>query len=130
MDPALAHVQYIPSIMSGGVEHLPSDYGFGSADAEDLPGDREGGLKLWEAKYKFRGDMLPMFVGEAFGRKVSIHPSTRKVFDCDQIFSTGKSLNFIRYSCHDSDWVATREKMGSTGGSKSLSSPVTLIQMF
>jgi gamma-tubulin complex component 3 len=35
-----------------------------------------------------------------------------------QIFSTGKSLNFIRYSCHDSDWVATREKMSNTGGSK------------
>jgi hypothetical protein len=33
-----------------------------------------------------------------------------------QIFSTGKSLNFIRYSCHDSDWVATREKMSNTGG--------------
>ena len=34
-----------------------------------------------------------------------------------QIFSTGKSLNFIRYSCHDSDWVATRQKMSNTGGS-------------
>jgi gamma-tubulin complex component 3 len=32
-----------------------------------------------------------------------------------QIFSTGKSLNFIRYNCHDSDWVATRKKMLSTG---------------
>ena len=35
-----------------------------------------------------------------------------------QIFSTGKSLNFIRYSCLDSDWVVTREKMSNTGGSK------------
>lgn len=35
-----------------------------------------------------------------------------------KIFSTGKSLNFIRYSCLDSDWVVTREKMSNTGGSK------------
>ena len=35
-----------------------------------------------------------------------------------KIFSTGKSLNFIRYSCHDSDWVVTREKMSNTGGSE------------
>lgn len=27
-----------------------------------------------------------------------------------QIFSIGKSLNFIRYSCHDSDWVVTNGK--------------------
>lgn len=38
-----------------------------------------------------------------------------------QIFSTGKSLNFIRYSCQDSDWVATREKLSNTGGSKLVS---------
>jgi len=35
-----------------------------------------------------------------------------------EIFSTGKSLNFIRYSCHDSDWVVTREKMSDKGKSK------------
>ena len=27
-------------------------------------------------------------------------------------------MNFIRYSCHDSDWVVTREKMSNTGGSE------------
>ena len=36
----------------------------------------------------------------------------------EQIFSTGKSLNFIRYSCHDIDWVATREKLGNSSGSE------------
>ncbi|THH32722.1 hypothetical protein EUX98_g1471 [Antrodiella citrinella] len=63
--------------------------------------ERDGGLKLWEEKYRFQKDMLPLFVGEAFGRK---------------IFSTGKSLNFVRYNCQDSDWVVTREKLNDTGG--------------
>jgi gamma-tubulin complex component 3 len=34
----------------------------------------------------------------------------------NQIFSIGKSLNFIRYSCHDSDWVVTNGK--ATGADK------------
>lgn len=38
-----------------------------------------------------------------------------------QIFSTGKSLNFIKYSCHDTDWVATQNALHSTtSGKKSL----------
>lgn len=100
VDPELAHVQYVQQ-SSGG--QLAGDGGFGGlgGEAEDISGERDGGLKLWESKYRFRKDMLPSFVGEAFGRK---------------IFSTGKSLNFIRYSCQDSDWVATREKLSNTGG--------------
>ncbi|KAJ7129622.1 gamma-tubulin complex DGRIP91/SPC98 component [Mycena epipterygia] len=104
MDPALAHMQYVhPSSLAGGIGPLAGDGGFGGlgGDSDDISVERDGGLKLWEAKYQFQEDMLPMFVGEAFGKK---------------IFSTGKSLNFIRYSCHDSDWVVTREKMSNTGG--------------
>lgn len=101
LDLSMAHLQYVhPSSLAGGVGQLSADGGFGG-DADDIPGMREEGLRLWETKYRFQKDMLPMFVGEAFGRK---------------IFSTGKSLNFIRYSCHDSDWVVTREKMSNTGG--------------
>ncbi len=38
-----------------------------------------------------------------------------------QIFSTGKSLNFMKYSCHDAAWVV--EKHGDdTNRSKSTSS--------
>ncbi|KIO25990.1 hypothetical protein M407DRAFT_75038, partial [Tulasnella calospora MUT 4182] len=70
-----------------------------SFDPEDMR-ERETGAKIWKSKYKFRKDMLPRFVGEEFGRK---------------IFSTGKSLNFIRYSCQDSEWVATRSKLSTTG---------------
>jgi gamma-tubulin complex component 3 len=62
---------------------------------------------------------LPMFVGEAFGKKVCSFPFQRHaILTCFEIFSTGKSLNFIRYSCHDSDWVATREKMSDKSKSK------------
>ncbi|KAG5649023.1 hypothetical protein DXG03_000372 [Asterophora parasitica] len=101
LDVSMAHLQYVhPSSLAGGIGQLSADGGFG--DSDDILGTREGGLKPWDAKYRFQKDMIPMFVGEAFGRK---------------IFSTGKSLNFIRYSCHDSDWVVTREKMSNTGGS-------------
>lgn len=63
-----------PSSLAGGIGHLSgADGGFGiSLDNDDIAGEREGGLRLWEMKYQFRQDMLPMFVGEAFGRKVCI----------------------------------------------------------
>ncbi|KIM53815.1 hypothetical protein SCLCIDRAFT_1222528 [Scleroderma citrinum Foug A] len=110
VNPELAHVQYLlhPTSLSGVGDGV---FGALSGEADDISSEREGGLRLWEAKYQFRMDMLPMFVGEAFGKK---------------IFSTGKSLNFIRYSCHDSDWVATREKMSNTGGTLKYSDIVGL----
>lgn len=80
LDPDLAHVQYVhPSSLAGGIGQLSSDGGFAGlgADADDLGGDHEGGLRLWEAKYQFQQDMLPMFVGESFGRKAcSVLPSS------------------------------------------------------
>ncbi|OBZ70405.1 Spindle pole body component alp6 [Grifola frondosa] len=111
VDPELAHLQYVQPSSIGGVGSLTSDDGFGGGDVEDVLGEHEGGLKLWETKYQFQKDMLPSFVGETFGRK---------------IFSTGKSLNFIRYSCHDIDWVATREKLSNTGGTLKYSDIVGL----
>ncbi|KAF9567322.1 gamma-tubulin complex, DGRIP91/SPC98 component [Agrocybe pediades] len=99
-DSSLGHVPYVhPSSLPGGINQLSSEGMFpGFGDSDDMAGSSQ---KLWETKYRFRKDMLPMFVGESFGKK---------------IFSTGKSLNFIRYSCLDSDWVITREKMSNTGG--------------
>lgn len=73
MDAGLTHMQYMhPSALAGGIGQLSGDGGFAGLglDNDDLSGERETGLKLWEAKYQFRQDMLPMFVGEAFGRKV------------------------------------------------------------
>ncbi|KAI0775939.1 gamma-tubulin complex DGRIP91/SPC98 component [Trametes elegans] len=110
VDPELAHLQYMqPSLQ--GVGQIANDGGFGGGDGEDTSGEHAGGLQLWEQKYRFRKEMLPAFVGETFGRK---------------IFSTGKSLNFIRYSCHDSDWVATRERLSNTGGTLKYSDIVGL----
>lgn len=119
IDAGLGQLPYVhPSSLAGGINQLSADGGFGefSGDADDLATVREGRLKLWEAKYQFRSDMLPMFVGEAFGKKVNVISLLGAMLTLFQIFSTGKSLNFIRYSCHDSDWVATREKMSNTGG--------------
>ncbi|KAF8205020.1 gamma-tubulin complex, DGRIP91/SPC98 component [Pholiota molesta] len=92
-DSSLGHVPYVhPSSIPGGINHLTNDDGFGG-DNDDFLG-RDNGQKLWETKYRFQKDMLPMFVGS----------------------HSGGSLNFIRYSCLDSDWVVTREKMSNTGG--------------
>jgi gamma-tubulin complex component 3 len=71
MDPELAHMQYVhPSSLAGGIGQLSGDGGFGGGSDNDDMLDREGGLRLWEAKYLFQKDMLPLFVGEAFGKKV------------------------------------------------------------
>lgn len=51
---------------------------------------------LWENKFIFQSALVPTFLGETFARK---------------IFSAGKSLNFIRYSCGDSDWKETRDSI-------------------
>ncbi|XP_006460300.1 hypothetical protein AGABI2DRAFT_203257 [Agaricus bisporus var. bisporus H97] len=102
VDSELGHIPLAhPS--SGMAHNLSSDGGFDrfATEGEDYSGVKEDGLKLWDTKYRFRQEMLPLFVGDAFGKK---------------IFSTGKSLNFIRYSCHDSDWVVTREKMSNSKG--------------
>lgn len=42
--------------------------------------------ELWQSKYTLREDMLPTFLSKELAHK---------------IFSIGKSLNFIRYSCHE-----------------------------
>ncbi len=58
--------------LSGTADHLSGDGGFDrfATEGEEYPGTREDGLKLWETKYRFRQEMLPLFVGNAFGKKV------------------------------------------------------------
>ncbi|KAF6762275.1 gamma-tubulin complex, DGRIP91/SPC98 component [Ephemerocybe angulata] len=92
-----------PSSLPGGIVELAPDHGLSGAigDGDEFL-NKDAGIKLWESKYQFRKTMLPLFVGEASGKK---------------IFSTGRSLNFIRYSCQDSEWVLTREKMNAFHGS-------------
>lgn len=75
VNPELAHLQYVQqSSHMGSVGQPSNDGGFGGlgGDNEDISSERDGGLKLWEGKYLFQEDMLPSFVGEAFGRKVCL----------------------------------------------------------
>ncbi|ORZ02633.1 Spc98 family-domain-containing protein [Syncephalastrum racemosum] len=46
--------------------------------------------ELWQSKYSIRKDMIPSYISNELAQK---------------IFSIGKSLNFIRYSCHDDTLV-------------------------
>ncbi|GAA6044414.1 hypothetical protein JCM8097_007451 [Rhodosporidiobolus ruineniae] len=72
-----------------------------AARREELPyGERaeEDGVaahELWSQKFRFRKEMLPSFLEESFGQK---------------IFSTGKSLNYMKYSCDDAAWVVERNR--------------------
>lgn len=63
--------------------------------------DGQAASSLWQNQFRIRSEMIPSFLGEGFAKK---------------IFSTGKSLNFIRFSCGDEDWVATRDAMLSHSG--------------
>jgi len=72
---------------------------------------------VWEKKYVFVKGMVPGFVSEEFGKKVRPPFSIRYGADM-QIFSTGRSLNFIRYSCRDSDWIETQAKLANAGRGK------------
>lgn len=72
MDPELAHYQYIhPKAISG---QTSTDLGFPSilGDLDEGSSESDPRSRLWEAKYQFRKEMLPSFLGEAFGRKVSV----------------------------------------------------------
>ncbi|KAM0751219.1 hypothetical protein T439DRAFT_325368 [Meredithblackwellia eburnea MCA 4105] len=76
-------VELNPALADGGM-------GFGEEKEEG-----EGTLDLWQMKFRFRKEMLPAFLDDGFGRK---------------IFSTGKSLNFMKYSCHDAAWVTEQNR--------------------
>ncbi|GAA6006006.1 hypothetical protein JCM10207_007304 [Rhodosporidiobolus poonsookiae] len=64
---------------------------FGERAEEDGVAPHE----LWAQKFSFRREMLPAFLEESFGKK---------------IFSTGKSLNYMKYSCEDAAWVVERNR--------------------
>ncbi|WFD35154.1 Microtubule-nucleating Tub4p (gamma-tubulin) complex component [Malassezia cuniculi] len=57
---------------------------------------------VWHHKFELRTELLPSFLSRDFARK---------------IFSTGRSLNFIRSSCGDSDWAAASETLSASGRS-------------
>lgn len=131
-NPSLAHASYVTtsSTLLGA-----EDLGFGRE------GERGEGVKsweLWKKKWEFKEDMRPTFVSKEFARKVSLPPPSiflqlshldltrASLLGFEQIFSTGKSLNFIRYSCQDSDWIVTRAKLENAGKGTSLPPRVAL----
>ncbi|KAJ9115639.1 hypothetical protein QFC20_000966 [Naganishia adeliensis] len=73
---------------------LRDDMGFGYRG--DVSSRNDIAYTLWEKRYIFRKEMLPTFLNEDFGKK---------------IFSTGKSINFIRYGCRDSGWEETEAQL-------------------
>ncbi|TVY62759.1 Spindle pole body component alp6 [Lachnellula suecica] len=67
------------------------------AEAQDGK-SRGGASSVWEDKYKLDEDMVPSIITQDFAQKV---------------FLIGKSLNFIRYGCGDSQWVEDYSKDAS-----------------
>lgn len=59
---------------------------------------RHVATSVWEEKYKLDTAMVPSIISSEFSRKV---------------FLIGKSLNFIRHNCGDSDWVIQYSKSNS-----------------
>lgn len=59
---------------------------------------RGGASSVWEDKYKLNEEMVPSIITQDFAQKV---------------FLIGKSLNFIRYGCGDSQWVEDYSKAAS-----------------
>ncbi|KAI9592455.1 Spc98 family-domain-containing protein [Syncephalis fuscata] len=55
----------------------------------------DGEVDIWRDKYTIRSAMIPGFISASLAHK---------------IYSVGKSLNFIRYSCNDSEWVTQRHQ--------------------
>lgn len=59
---------------------------------------------VWHHKFALRADMVPSFLGEPFAQK---------------IFSTGKSINFLRRSC-EGDWAAMHGALHADGRGRAL----------
>lgn len=59
---------------------------------------RGGASSVWEDKYKLNEDLVPSIITQDFAQKV---------------FLIGKSLNFIRHGCGDSEWVEEYSKAAS-----------------
>lgn len=74
---------------------------------EEAPGDegtasgvsmKPGATSVWQDKYHFHSLQVPTIISEGFAKKV---------------FLIGKSLNFIRHSCGENDWVDSYSKSTS-----------------
>ncbi|KAK0942927.1 Microtubule-nucleating Tub4p (gamma-tubulin) complex component [Friedmanniomyces endolithicus] len=66
--------------------------------SENTDYEDSGATSVWENKYLLKDDMIPSIVTPDFAQRV---------------YLIGKSLNFIRYGCHDSAWVESYSKEAS-----------------
>lgn len=64
----------------------------------DGGGNKGGASSVWEDKYTIHSPQVPTIMTESFAKKV---------------FLIGKSLNFIRHGCSDSEWVESYSKSTS-----------------
>ncbi|KAF2766362.1 spc98 like protein [Teratosphaeria nubilosa] len=65
---------------------------------ENTEYEDSGATSVWESKYLLKESMIPSIVAPDFATRV---------------FLIGKSLNFIRYGCGDSQWVESYSKSAS-----------------
>ena len=75
---------------------------------DELSGAADEGTNaadVWHSKFVLRRELLPSFLSEHFARK---------------IFSTGRSLNFIRCSCGEADWAAMHATLHATNRERTL----------
>ncbi|WOO83932.1 Spindle pole body component alp6 [Vanrija pseudolonga] len=91
-------VQLNPDVGKGDDPLSYGDAGF--EEGLDSAGGVTDSHYVWEKKYVFVKAMVPGFISEDFAKK---------------IFSTGRSLNFIRYNCYDSDWIAAQANQARSG---------------
>lgn len=95
-------VQLNPDMANGDdAVNYTGDAGF--EEGFDIGGGVSDSSRIWEKKYVFVKAMVPGFINQDFGKK---------------IFSTGRSLNFIRYNCYDSDWVTEKATLANRDGSE------------
>lgn len=111
-------VQPNPEITSNDVSpYAAGDLGF--EEGLDSGGGVNDAHQVWEKRYIFVKAMMPGFINEDFGKKASLgrgrERGTGEEGADTQIFSTGRSLNFIRYNCYDSDWVSEQAALSDTG---------------
>ncbi|KAK1088466.1 Microtubule-nucleating Tub4p (gamma-tubulin) complex component [Friedmanniomyces endolithicus] len=66
--------------------------------SENTDYEDSGATSVWENKYLLKDAMIPSIVTPDFAQRV---------------YLIGKSLNFIRYGCHDSAWVESYSKEAS-----------------
>lgn len=91
----LRHWIYDGELLDPYLEFFVREQTHGENDANKA---KSGGNSVWEDKYEIDKDMIPSIITQDFAQKV---------------FLIGKSLNFIRHSCGDSQWVMEYSKAAS-----------------